>query len=249
MLFWTEKELRYLTMVGTIRDRRLPRRIAPHGRACVAIHLLRRFSQRGIIERNDTISREERPRPAEFLGAANDGGFDKSTHLNLLIDQSRCSVIPRRAFTKCVFIVSEANVLNIQVTHGLRKHVRRHTGRFALGNGPSIRRPTYQRYHQYGFRAITWTDSGRSIRETCRCQLYQFGAEQVNRTYANGVQYGGDEKAIRAEMDQVWRMMRGKEGDEMRTRMGELREIVRGSWESGLALEGLQALGKLITQP
>ncbi|CAD6572898.1 MAG: hypothetical protein TREMPRED_000682 [Tremellales sp. Tagirdzhanova-0007] len=79
-------------------------------------------------------------------------------------------------------------------------------------------------------------------------QLYQFGAEMVNRTYANGVKYTGDEKAIRAEMDEVWRMMRGKEGDDMRSRMRELREVVRGSWESGRAREGLQALGRLITQ-
>ncbi len=45
-------------------------------------------------------------------------------------------------------------------------------------------------------------------------------------------------------MDGVWKMIRRSEGEETRVRIGELRDLVKRSWESLGARDGLVAFGR-----
>ena len=77
-------------------------------------------------------------------------------------------------------------------------------------------------------------------------QLYQFSTGIDGFTLANGTKIVGGEQAIRREMDETLRKLRGPEGEEMRRKMAELRGVVERSWEKGGAREAMGALGKVI---
>ena len=77
-------------------------------------------------------------------------------------------------------------------------------------------------------------------------QLYQFCSGLDGRTFANGTKIVGGEEAIKAEMRDVWTMMRGERGKEMRSRAEGLRAIMRESREKGEAKKSLDRLGRVI---
>lgn len=73
-------------------------------------------------------------------------------------------------------------------------------------------------------------------------QLYQFTTGQDGRTFANGVKIAGSEQAMRAEMDETWAKVRGKEGDTMRENLEALDETISKSAASGGAQRAYQEL-------
>ncbi len=76
--------------------------------------------------------------------------------------------------------------------------------------------------------------------------LNQFITGFNGHTTASGVKVVGTEQAIKEEVEEVVKAMRGSEGQRMRMKMGELREVVKTSWESGGAKESTLALGRAI---
>jgi hypothetical protein len=44
------------------------------------------------------------------------------------------------------------------------------------------------------------------------------------------------------EMAEVWERMKGKEGEEMRKRMEEVREVVKRSWRAGKSREVMMGM-------
>ena len=79
-------------------------------------------------------------------------------------------------------------------------------------------------------------------------QLYQFTTGQDGRTFANGVKIAGSEQARRAEMDETWPKVRGKEGDTMRENLKELDGTISKSAATGGSKKGFQALVELATR-
>jgi hypothetical protein len=77
-------------------------------------------------------------------------------------------------------------------------------------------------------------------------QLFQFTTGHEGRTFANGVNHVGTEQAIKNEMAETWKKLRGKEGDEMRAKLARLGRTVTDSWERGEARESMMELGKVI---
>ena len=60
----------------------------------------------------------------------------------------------------------------------------------------------------------------------------------------SGVKVVGTEKAIKEEMAETWRKVRGPEGEEMRSRMVNVREKCERSWREGGAREGLLGMAR-----
>ncbi|WVQ81833.1 hypothetical protein IAT38_003960 [Cryptococcus sp. DSM 104549] len=84
-------------------------------------------------------------------------------------------------------------------------------------------------------------------------EVYKVGIDlKQTKTFSNpaftklydGTTVVGTEAAIKEEMAETWKRMRGPEGKEMRERMKGLRGLLKGSWEGGRSKADMLALGK-----
>lgn len=64
------------------------------------------------------------------------------------------------------------------------------------------------------------------------------------KTMANGVHVVGTDEAIAEELADVWKKMRGPEGDVYRENVVETREIMSSSWESGGSRQAMKDLAR-----
>lgn len=76
--------------------------------------------------------------------------------------------------------------------------------------------------------------------------LLQFCTGHAGRTFANGTEFVGTEKAMKDEMKATWSKVRGEEGARMRAKLAELKEMIRSSWEQGEVRKSTLALGALL---
>ncbi|WWD19334.1 hypothetical protein CI109_103793 [Kwoniella shandongensis] len=78
-------------------------------------------------------------------------------------------------------------------------------------------------------------------------QVKTFSKPVFKKLY-DGTEIVGTEEAIKAEMKDAFKRIRGKEGEELRERMKGVKKIVKDSWESGRARKDMEALGGLNSQ-
>jgi hypothetical protein len=67
------------------------------------------------------------------------------------------------------------------------------------------------------------------------------------RTFANGVRIQSTPEAIRKELQETWKKMRGAEGERYRKNVAEVAGIIRTSSESGGARANMLRLGEYFT--
>ena len=61
----------------------------------------------------------------------------------------------------------------------------------------------------------------------------------VNKPTYRGIQHENSLEAVKREMAETWKHMRGPEGDAMRERVEKMGERFEQSWRSGLARENM----------
>jgi hypothetical protein len=71
----------------------------------------------------------------------------------------------------------------------------------------------------------------------------QNGAKKFTKLY-DSTEIIGTEEACKAEMSDVWRRIRGKEGQKMRLAMKRLRKIAETSWKEGQSRETMEGISR-----
>ncbi|KAK4685322.1 hypothetical protein P7C73_g4827, partial [Tremellales sp. Uapishka_1] len=78
--------------------------------------------------------------------------------------------------------------------------------------------------------------------------VHQMTSGLEGLTLANGIKVESTEKAIQAELADVWSAMQGDQGQQYRKNVEAVRDLLRTSWSGGGIKEGMQRLADFICQ-